>query len=127
MESNSYESDPVVISHIIHMIEVDTLWHHKIFEVVLADHQRSWDEEIHEQENKALHCSENGKTSWMRKKLSTSAVKVRLQPVKSAMEKKSGNGKVMTQRRAKQLQGWRIKMSLKRIIKWMKLRESKQQ
>ena len=63
--------------------------------------------------------------SWMRKKLLNSAVKVRLQPLKSAMEKKAGNEKVMTQRRAKQLQGWEAKIGLKRIIKQMKLRKSK--
>ena len=45
--------------------------------------------------------------SWMRKKLSTSAVKIGLQPAKSAREKKAGNEKVTTQRRAKQLQGWK--------------------
>ena len=32
LESNSYKSGPVVISHIIHMIEVDNFWHHKTFE-----------------------------------------------------------------------------------------------
>ena len=41
----------------------------------------------------------------MRKKLWTSAVKVGLQPVKSAIEKIAGNEKVVTQRRAKELQG----------------------
>ena len=78
------QSDPAVISHINHMIEVANFWHHKTFEEVLADLWRSCDEEIHEQENKATI------ESWMRKKLSTSAVKVGLQPVKSAREKKAG-------------------------------------
>ena len=63
LESNSYKSDPVVISHIIHMIEVDNFWHHKTFETVLANIQRSQDKEIHEQEYKALHCTENDKTN----------------------------------------------------------------
>ena len=63
LESNSYKSDLVVISHIIHMIEVDNIWHQKTFEVVLADLWRSHDEEIHKQENKALHCTENDKTN----------------------------------------------------------------
>ena len=63
LESNSYKSDPVVISHIIHMIEVDNFWHQKTFEVVLANLWRSHDEEIHKQENKALHCTENDKTN----------------------------------------------------------------
>ena len=63
--------------------------------------------------------------NWMRKKLLTSVVKVRLQQVKSTMEKKAGNEKVATQRRPKQLQGWRVKTGLKRIIKQMKLRKLK--
>ena len=45
--------------------------------------------------------------SWMRKKLLTSAVKVRLQPVKSVMEKKAGNEKIVTQRIAKESKGWK--------------------
>ena len=64
--------------------------------------------------------------NWMRKKLLTSTVKVGLQPVKSAREKKAENEKVVTQRSAKQLQGWKVKIDLKRIIKWMKLRKLKQ-
>ena len=63
LESNSYKSDPEVISHTIQMIEVDNSWHHKTFEVVLADLWRSQDEEIHKQENKVLHCTENDKTN----------------------------------------------------------------
>ena len=63
LESNSYKSDLVVILHIIHMIEVDNFWHQKTFEVILVDLQRSCNEEIHEQENKALHCTENDKTN----------------------------------------------------------------
>ena len=43
LELNSYQSDLVVISHIIHMIEVENFWHHKTFEAVLADLQRSQD------------------------------------------------------------------------------------
>ena len=62
LESNSYKRDLVVISHIIHMIEVDNFWHHKTFEAVLANLQRSCDKENHEQENEALHCTENDKT-----------------------------------------------------------------
>ena len=89
------------------MIEVDKFWHPKSFEAVLADLWRSCNKELLKQENEALHYTENDKTNrkWMRKKLSNSAVKVRLQLVKSAREKKAGNEKVMTQRRAKQLQG----------------------
>ena len=37
LESNLYKSDLAVISHIIHIIEVDKFWHQKTFEAVLAD------------------------------------------------------------------------------------------
>ena len=40
LESNSYKSDPVVISHTIQMIEVDKFWYLKTFGVVLTDLQR---------------------------------------------------------------------------------------
>ena len=65
LELNSCKSDLVVISHIICIIEVllDNIWHYKTFEVVLADLWRSQDEEIHEQENEVLHCTENDETN----------------------------------------------------------------
>ena len=76
LESNSYKSDLVVISHIIHMIEVESFW------------QRS----SPTSRKPAMKKSMNKKTSlctvqkmtkpmesWMRKKLSTIAVKVGLQ------------------------------------------------
>ena len=59
LELNSYKSDPVIISH----DRVDNFWHCKTFDTVLADLQRSHDKEIHEQENDALHCTENDKTN----------------------------------------------------------------
>ena len=62
LELNLYKSDPVVISHIIHMIEVDNFRHQKTFEAVLADLWRNCNKEIHEQENETLHCIENEKT-----------------------------------------------------------------
>ena len=37
LESNSYKSDPVVVSQIIHVIELHNFWHQKTLEVVLAD------------------------------------------------------------------------------------------
>ena len=40
------------------MIEVDNFWYQKTFEAVLADLWRRCDEEIHEQENETLHCTE---------------------------------------------------------------------
>ena len=85
------------------MIEIDNFWHHETFEAVLADLWGSWDEEIHKQEKEVLHCTENDKTN--RKLDEKEVIDLRLQPVKSAMEKKAENEKVATQRRAKQLQG----------------------
>ena len=127
LELNSYKSDLVVISHTIQMIDVDDFWHLKTFEAVSADLRKRQDKKS--MNMKISPCTVQKMTkpmeSWMRKKLLTSAVKVGLQPVKSGMDKKAGNKKVMTQRRAKQLQGWRIKTGLKRIIKWMKLRKLK--
>ena len=61
LESNSYKSDLVVISHIIHLIEGDNFWHQKTFEPALVDLQRNCEDEIHEQENETLHCTENDK------------------------------------------------------------------
>ena len=70
LELNLYKSDPVVISHIVHMIEVDNFQHQKTFEAVLAktfeavlaDLWRNCNKEIHEQENETLHCIENENT-----------------------------------------------------------------
>ena len=53
LESNSYKSDPIVISHTIQMIEVDNFWHLKTFEAVLTNLQRRQDKEIHEQKDKS--------------------------------------------------------------------------
>ena len=63
LESNSYKSDLVVISHTIQMIEVDNFWHLMTFGVVLTDLERRQDEEIHEQKDMSLRCTENGKTN----------------------------------------------------------------
>ena len=104
LESNSYKSDPVVISHTIQMIEV-------IFFGILRPFRQSYptsreDRTKNSMKIKISPCTVQKKTklieSWMRKKLLTSVVKVGLQPVKSTMEKKAGNEKFMTQRRAKQ-------------------------
>ena len=59
LELNLYKSDQAVISHIIHMIEVDKFWLKKTFEAVFADLQRK---EILEQENETFQCTENEKT-----------------------------------------------------------------
>ena len=63
LELNSYKSDSVVIPHIIHMIGVDNFWHRKTFEAVLTNLWRSCNEEIHDQENKTLRCTENDKAN----------------------------------------------------------------
>ena len=63
--------------------------------------------------------------SWMEKKLLTCVVKIGLQPANSMMEKKGGDEKVRTQRKAKQSQGWRAKIGLERLIMWLKQRKLK--
>ena len=127
LESNLYKSDLVVISHTIQLIEVDYFWHLKTFGVVLTDLQRRPDEDIHEQNDVSMHCTENGKTSgsWMEKKLLTCVVKIGPQPVNSMMLKKTHNNQVRTQWKAKQSQGLRAKIGLKKIIKRLKQRKSK--
>ena len=62
LELNLRKSDLAVISHIIHIIEVDNFWYQKTFEAVLADLWRNWDKEVYKQENRTLHCKENAKT-----------------------------------------------------------------
>ena len=126
LESNLYKSDRAVISHIIHMIEVDNFWLQKTFEVVLADLWRNHNKSM----NKKMRLYTVQKMRkpmkrWMRKRLLTSAVKVRLQPVNTGRAKKVRNEKITAWRRVKQSQGWRVKTGLKRIIKWKKLRKTK--
>ena len=58
LESKLYKSDLVVISHIIHMIEVDNFWHQKSFEAILANLWRNHNKEIRKQENETLHVRE---------------------------------------------------------------------
>ena len=86
------------ISHTIEMLDVDNVSHQKTFDAAITSVWRKWDEEIREQKDVSLHCTEDDKTNtdWMDQKLLTSVVKVRLQPVKSTMKKKAGNKKVTT-------------------------------
>ena len=63
--------------------------------------------------------------SLMEKKLLTCVAKIGPQPVNSMMEKKAQNEKVRTQKKAKQLQGWRARIGLERIIKQLKQRKLK--
>ena len=62
LESNSYKSDPVVISHTIQMIEAYNFQHLKLFVAVLTDLWRRQDNEIHQQKDESLHGTENCKT-----------------------------------------------------------------
>ena len=59
LESTLHKYDPVIISLIIQMIEMDVFWHLKTFESVLIDLQKMWKEGIHEQENASMYCTEN--------------------------------------------------------------------
>ena len=61
LESNLHKYDPLIISLIIQMIEVDNFWQQKIFESVLTDLQRMWNERIHKQEAVSMYCTENCK------------------------------------------------------------------
>ena len=44
LESNLCKYDPVIISQIMKMIEVDNCWHQKTFEAVLTDLWGRWNE-----------------------------------------------------------------------------------
>ena len=54
-ESNLHKYDLVIISQIMQMIEVDNFCHLKIFEAVLTDLQRRWDEGIYKQKDMSMH------------------------------------------------------------------------
>ena len=59
LESNIHKYDPVIISQIINMIEVDNFWHQKTFESVMSDLQNMWMEGICKLENKSMQCTNN--------------------------------------------------------------------
>ena len=59
LESNLHKYDPVIISHIINMIEMDNFWHHKTFESAMSGHRNMWIEGIQELENTHMHCTNN--------------------------------------------------------------------
>ena len=63
LESNLHKYDPVIISQIINMIEMDNFWHHKMFQSVLSDLQNMWTEGIRELENTHMHCTDNDKNN----------------------------------------------------------------
>ena len=60
LELNLHKYDPVIISLIIQMIEVDNLWHQKSFKSVLTDLRKMWNEGIHKQEDTSMYCTKNG-------------------------------------------------------------------
>ena len=57
LESNLHKFNPVIISQIINMIELDNFWHRKAFESVMSDLQNMWMEGIRELENVHMHCT----------------------------------------------------------------------
>ena len=59
LESNLHKYDPVIISHIINMIEADNFWHCKMFESVMSNLRNMWTEGIRELENTHMHCTNN--------------------------------------------------------------------
>ena len=59
LELHLHKYDPVVISQIMRMVETDNFWHQKTFKAVLTNLWRRWDEQIHEQRNVFMHCTEN--------------------------------------------------------------------
>ena len=59
LESNLHKYNPVIISQIIKMIELDNFWHHKMFESVISDLWNMWTEGIQELENTHMHCMNN--------------------------------------------------------------------
>ena len=61
LELNLHKYDPMIISQIIQMFEVDNYWHQKTFKSVLTDLQRMWNEGNHEQEDVSMYCTKNSK------------------------------------------------------------------
>ena len=58
LDSNLNQYDLVIISQIMPMIDADNFWHQKTFNVVLTALWRRWDEQIHEQKDVSMHCTE---------------------------------------------------------------------
>ena len=59
VESNLHKFNPVIISQIINMMELDNFWHHKTFESVMSDLWNMWVEGIREFQNARMHCTNN--------------------------------------------------------------------
>ena len=98
LDSNLHQYDLVIISQIMPMIDADNFWHQKTFNVVLTALWRRWDEQIHEQKDVSMHCTENSEINnkmdeW---KLLTCSVRARLKMVNDITEKKTQSKKVKT-------------------------------
>ena len=59
LESNLHKFNPVIISQIINMTELDNFLHRKTFESVMNDIRNMWVEGIRELENAHMHCANN--------------------------------------------------------------------
>ena len=105
------------------MIEVDNFWHLKTFGVVLTNFQRRWDEEIHEQKDMSMHCTENSKTNGELD--GKEVIDLCSENQTATSELKKGQTRKSGHNGTKQSQGWRANIGLKKIIKWLKQRKSK--
>ena len=109
LESNLYKSDPAVISHIIHMIEVDNFG---IKRPLKQSYLTSGGTKKKKSTTKKIGhytVKKMGKPTKneMKKKLLTSVMRVRPQPATTGKPNQVRNKKTTTWRRAKQLQEWR--------------------
>ena len=129
LESNLHKNDAVVISQIIQMIEVNNFWHLRAFEAVLANLWRRWDEVVHEQKDMSMHCTENSKINDEMDRIEV----IDLCSINQTKTSEFHDGKESTKQesqdkvKSKQLQGWRVKLDLKKIFKWLKVKKMKLQ
>ena len=63
LESNLHQYHLVIISQIIHMIELDSFWHHKTFESVMSNLLNMWSEGIQELENARMRCTDDNENN----------------------------------------------------------------
>ena len=59
LESNLHKFNPVIISQIINIIELENFWHRKTFESVMSNLRNMWVEGIRELEYAQMHCTNN--------------------------------------------------------------------
>ena len=111
IESNLFKSDPVVISHILHMMDMDIFWHQKTFGVVLAEVWRNCEKQVNEQENKTKYCKE--KTQIHEEKNKKEVV----DPCGESQTTTTGHWKVEQKKREKTMISRRVKQSLEKLIR----------